>query len=103
MPRNPERERELVSIAARSVGLSGDAGLWEFANARALPGGVRTNLNARQEIAEEVADGANYACWGIERVYDRMLEGDSEATAEYERLMRCLSYLSAAWNALVRA
>ena len=92
----------LVEVAARAQGLSGDAGLWEFADARAWPGPVRTELNAKQEIGEELADGANYACWGIERVYDAMLAGDSEATAEYERLMRCLSHVVAAWDALVR-
>lgn len=76
--------------------------MWSFADARAAPGGVRENLDAVQEICEELADAANYAVWGIEAVYDRMLAGDSEATAVYERLMRSLSAIVAAWDALVR-
>lgn len=102
-PRRKDLERDLVDVASRATGLSGDAGLWEFADKRAAPGGVREGLDAVQEIAEELADACNYCVWGIERVYEQMLEGDSEATAQYERLMRCLSSVVAAWDALVRS
>lgn len=101
-PRNQQRERALIETASRAVGLPSDAGLWSFADQRAAPGGVRENLDAVQEICEELADAANYAVWGIEAVYDRMLAGDSEATSVYERLMRSLSAIVTAWDALVR-
>lgn len=101
-PRNLERERMLTDLAAKSVGLTGDAGLRAFADRRAAPGGVRERLDAVQEAAEELGDASNYLCWGIERVYDAMLAGDSEATATYERLMRSLAGVVVAWDALVR-
>lgn len=101
-PRNLELERRLVEIAAKSAGLTGAAGLDDFADARAHPGGVREGLDPAQEAAEELGDARNYLTWGIERIYDLMLAGDSEATATYERLMRSLAGVVVAWDALVR-
>lgn len=101
-PRDLGLERKLTEIAAKSAGLHSTAGLDDFADRRAHPGGVREALDAVQEAAEELADARNYLTWGIERVYDAMLAGDSEATATYERLMRSLAGVVVAWDALVR-
>lgn len=94
-------ERRLTTLAARSVGAEPAAvALRQFADARAWPGGVRTDLDPTQECAEELADASSYLLWGIERVYDAVLAGDPVACDEYERLMRALGGVVLAWRAL---
>lgn len=100
-PRNIQLERELTLTAARCTGLAGTGGLDDYADHRALPGGVRYNLDPIQETLDELADARNYLVWGLERVHDRMVAGESEASAAYERLMRCLVHVVAAWTALL--
>jgi hypothetical protein len=40
--------------------------------------------------------------WGIEQIWDEVERGDSDAVRDYDRLMRALSHILAAWSALVR-
>lgn len=100
-PRNVELERRLSDVSARSLGLNGDMGLRDFADARAWPGGVRAGLNATQEAGEELGDASNYLLWRVEQIYGSVEAGESESTAEYERLMRAHAHVVAAWAALV--
>jgi len=108
--RDLELERYLTNIAAQAAGhvevkpdgtQTGDTrGLDDFADHRALPGGVRAEMDYDREMSEEIADARNYAVWGIEPIWLNVRSGVSEFTADYERRMRCLSYLIAAWHAL---
>jgi hypothetical protein len=107
--RDIQLERYLTSIAAQAVGhtklkdgtVVGDTGgLDEFADGRAHPGGVRASMDYDREIAEELADARNYAVWGIEPYWAEVRAGESRYTADYERRMRALSHLVAAWYAL---
>jgi hypothetical protein len=105
-PRNLKLEAQLTDLAARAAGrftASGDGddrGLLALAQSRALPGGVRENLEAVREIGEEAADALNYANWGIEKVYEDFLAGDHDAADTYDRLMRFSSRLVDAWHEL---
>jgi hypothetical protein len=102
-PRNVPLEVELVDLAARAAGYPSDAGLSRFADARAWPGGVnpRTPDGWRQEVAEELADARNYLLWEIEEVYEQVLAGGGDACTVYERNMRVLTAVLAAWWALL--
>jgi hypothetical protein len=103
-------ERYLTSIAAQATGHTkpkgdgtsvGDTGgLDEFADRRALPGGVRAGMDYDREMAEEIADARNYAVWGIEPFWAEVRAGESRYTSDYERRMRSLSHLIEAWHAL---
>jgi hypothetical protein len=105
-PRDVPLELRLTDIAARAAGRftqdgdGDDGGLYRFASARALPGGIRRDLDAILEISEELADALNYALWGIERSYARFLGGDHAAEQAYDRLMRCATCLIDAWHEL---
>lgn len=101
-PRDKGLELELTALAAKAVGHDTDYGLRDFADRRALPGGVRADLDCTREIAEELADASNYALWGIERIYNRVLAGDVEVLDDYERLMRAHSKIIEAWRELLR-
>jgi hypothetical protein len=92
-------ERELTATAAASVGLT-DMGLSDFADARALPGGVRADIDPDREAMEEYADARNYLVWGIEPIYAQVGALDSRFTDDYERRMRSLRHLVQAWTAL---
>lgn len=106
-PRNLEIEAHLMSIATQAAGhvtfddwgnpVGDDAGLSAFADSRARPGGIRSDLDADLETFEELADARNYLLWGIERDYAAFLRGESEATARYERRMRALRAVIVAW------
>ena len=98
--RDPELEASLMQAAAAAAGLPGDGGLSAYADHRAHPGGVRAELDADQETREELADACNYLRWGIEPIFARVRSGESEFTADYERRLRALSYVVAAWHAL---
>lgn len=93
-------ERMLTATAAAAHGLPGTGGLDAFADQRALPGGVRIELDADLETAEELADARNYLVWGIEPIYAAMVGGESVAGALYARRMRTLGHIAAAWHAL---
>jgi hypothetical protein len=105
--RDLDIEAHLMNIAAQAAGhvtaddwgnLTGDdGGLSAFADARAMPGGVRADFDPDRETFEELADARNYLVWGIERDYAAFLRGESEATARYERRMRALRALVVAW------
>lgn len=99
-PRDARLERELVALAVQAAGVTSDLGLREYADHRALPGGVRLDLDPIAEAREELADACNYLIWGIEPLYARYLAGDPEAADLYERMMRTLSGVIAAWCAL---
>lgn len=101
-PRNIPLERELTALAAQAAGHETDYGLRDFADARAWPGGVRKDLDCTREIAEEISDASNYAVWGIERIYDRVLAGDPAVLDDYERLMRAHAKIIEAWRELLR-
>lgn len=108
--RDIDLERYLTNIAAQAAGhmdvrpdgsMTGNTrGLDGFADHRALPGGVRSEMDYDREMAEELADARNYAVWGIEPIWAEVRAGDSQHTADYERRMRALSHLVAAWHAL---
>lgn len=109
-PRNEKLERYFTNVAAAASGFYtkdeygqpvGDTfGLDDFADARAMPGGVRINIDVDRETAEEFADARNYLVWGLEPIYRAAREGDGEASDLYERRMRALRFLIAAWQAL---
>lgn len=92
-------ERELANIAVKAAGLTHDHGLWEFANFRALPGGVRVR-ELFPEAREELADCFNYLVWHAEQYYDDHLNGDPQASDEYEWSMRALADLMKLWVTL---
>lgn len=108
--RDIDLERYLTSIAAQAHGhtetlpngtLTGDTrGLDDFSDHRALPGGVRGDMDYDREMAEEIADARNYAVWGIEPIWTDVRAGESQNTSDYERRMRALGFLVAAWHAL---
>lgn len=100
MNRDPELEQYLVDVAAKSAGLPGDGGVLAYADTRALPGPVIVPRDFDREIREEIADAVNYACWGIQAVWDRVLAGDPDVMDQYERHMRTLAALVQAWHAL---
>lgn len=109
--RDIDAERRLSALAASAVGLTrpgpdgrivGDTyGLDDFADHRALPGGVRLELDPEQECLEELADARNYLVWGLVPLSERFESGDAEAAELYARRLRALSYVVKAWAALV--
>ncbi len=99
-PRDLAVEREVARIAAQAAGLSDDRGLRAFAHLRALPGGVRVDMDGIRETAEELADGFNYIAWSLEPLYARYLAGDPDVLDHWERLMTTLQHLVKAWDAL---
>lgn len=103
MNRDRALERELLATAGRSMGMEPvAANLDDFADRRAHPGPVR--LDGRDfmvEAAEELADCANYLRWEIQRLYPKVLEGDSVACRDYEQAMRSLSHLIPAYHSLL--
>lgn len=110
-PRDIAAERHLGQLAASAVGLTrpgpdgraiGDTlGLDDFADHRALPGGVRLTLDSEQECLEELADARNYLVWGLVPLSERFEAGDADAAEMYSRRLRALSYVVKAWAALV--
>ena len=110
-PRDLAAERQLSALAAAAVGLTrpgpdgkptGDTyGLDEFADYRALPGGVRLSLDPDQECREELADARNYLLWGLVPLAERFEAGDPDAAEVYSRRLRALSYVIKAWSVLV--
>lgn len=114
MKRNLDRERELVSVAAQSIGHAQVRegrvevsplveALNRLADERAWPGDVevagrKTPLLA--EAAEELADLRSYLVWHAQAHYDATLAGDGDAADEYGRAMRALALTLEAWAAL---
>lgn len=100
-PRNVALERELTDGAARAAGfVNGDGGLTALAEHRALPGGVRLELDDIREAREELADCRNYLVWGIERIHDQYLAGDPFAADRLVKNMDALAGVVRAWQAL---
>lgn len=100
-PRDLSLERELTLLAARAAGHESDYGLRKYADARSMPGGVRTGIDWDEEAGAEVGDAANYLVWGIIEVYERVEAGDPVALDLYERRMRTLSALIECWRQLL--
>lgn len=105
MDRDPALDRHLLEVAARAAGTNGDRGLGAFADSRAHPGPVilKTVAGPRdfdREVREEIADGVNYCRWSVQEIHARVLAGDADVMDRYERHMRTLSLLVAAWHAL---
>lgn len=100
-PRDFPLERELVSIAVQAGGHPSDFGLSEFADSRALPGGVRAAMDHRREALEEAADLRNYLVWKAEAIYDQAMRGEAAALDQYEWAMRSLSALVTLWRELL--
>jgi|GEM_PF-5912005 len=72
----------MTERAAQSAGLlPAHVGLSALANARALPGGVRINMDHDGEGIAEAADGRNYSVWGIEPIYEAAVAGDERASS----------------------
>ena len=106
-PRNIGLERELTGIAAKGAGFThpitgdpDDGGITEWAEFRALPGGVRLGLDDIRETREELADARNYLVWGVERVYDRYLAGDPEVIDAVVKRMDALTGVVRVWQTL---
>lgn len=100
MDRDLDLERRLIRIAAQAAGVSGDAGLRNFANRRSPLTPVDLPRDFDEETREEIADGVNYLTWGVQETYEQVLAGDGAACADYERRMRTLTLLVKAWHAL---
>lgn len=98
--RNLEVEAHLMRAAVRATRHADDGGLSAFADSRAWPGGVRTDLDPDGETREELADARNYLVWGLERDFAAYLRGDAVATVRYARRLRALSAVIEAWQAL---
>lgn len=98
--RNHRVERELRDIAVKAAGMVQDYGISAFADHRALPGGVRRDMDAFTEVREELSDAWNYLRWGAERQYDAYLAGDPTAADEYEWHMRAMTDLLRLWRTL---
>lgn len=96
-PRDRGLEQRLVALAAQVCGRSDDGGLLAYAGRRAHPGGVRVELDADKEAAEELADCCNYLVWGIQQVWPAYQAGDPDAARVYERRMRTLVTVVRAW------
>lgn len=94
-------ERHLINLAALAASLPDDRGLHRFANARCMPGPVRTPRDWDQEAAEELADCANYLVWGLIEDYDGYVEGEAVSTARFERRLRTLRRVVEAWADLL--
>lgn len=100
-PRNVALERHFTEIAARAAALPGaQHTLDAFADQRAWPGGVREDLDSDRETAEELADARHYLVWGLVPLYERAAAGDPAVLDAYERRLRALSHVIAAWHAL---
>ena len=101
LPRDLNLERTLTDIAARSAGLSPSvaSSLCGYSDARAEPGAVRQR-DMDEETRQELGDGRNYLLWGIQPIYDLVIAGDPQASADYERRMRTLARLTQAWAEL---
>ena len=99
-PRNIRLERELTAMAAEAVDFLDDCGLSDFADHRALPGGVRLALDWRREAMEELADCRNYIVWGIEGHWEGYLDGDPDASKQVALGLTALSSVVRAWDAL---
>jgi hypothetical protein len=103
IPRDPALERHLVDIACRAAGHpTGDAGLSELADARALPMGIRPDIDALQEAREELADLRNYLVWGVTLIYPLVVAGEPEALDLYSMLMGALAGTVGTWHAMHR-
>lgn len=104
IPRDMQGERVITALAAQAGGVREAAArsLDDFADARALPGGVRIDLDAVREISEELADARNYLVWGVQRTMPGVEQLDHDALEQYEPLMRCLAAVQEAWAALHR-
>lgn len=110
IPRDEPLERHLTDLAAEAAGymipgpegkpVPDDRGLRRYADYRTAPGGLRRGVDWDQEADEEIADLANYLVWGVIQVYDAYLDGDPEATRQYERRMRALVRCVQAWHDL---
>jgi hypothetical protein len=107
-PRDMDLEQHFMDTAARAAdcyrtdGTGEDFGLSKFADERALPGGVRANMDHRREACEEAADLRNYLVWRAEAVFDAAMAGDAVALDRYEWSLRCLSKLIPLWRELLR-
>ena len=99
-PRNIPLERELTVMAANAVDFLDDQGLSDFADHRALPGGVRLTLDWRREAMEELADCRNYIVWGIEGFWSGYLNGEPEACKQVAFGLTALGAVVRAWDAL---
>lgn len=105
-PRDITLERKLSDSAARAAGYTtpdggGDTGgLTAWAEHRALPGGVRLNIDTLRETREELADARNYLVWGVEPIYEQYLAGDPLACDRVARNMNALTRIIQAWHEL---
>jgi hypothetical protein len=97
-PRNLRLEHELIDLAAQAAGYTTDGGLRRYADWRAKPGDVIIKDNG-SATRDKLADAANYVLWDLEQIHLDYLRGDPEAADDYERLLRTLSHIQAAWNA----
>lgn len=108
-PRDLALERELTELAARHAGhttldpagrvVGNVAGLDDFADVRAHPGGVRRR-DLDREAREELADCRNYLVWAIEADYAGYLAGDLDAGRRVAHRLAALSKVIGAWHDL---
>lgn len=113
MRRDTEMERQLVAIAAQSIGQAQVKdgavevsplieALNRMADERAWPGDVKLArpVPLLAEAAEELADLRSYLVWHAQANYDATVAGDGDAADEYGRAMRALALTLEAWAAL---
>jgi hypothetical protein len=109
--RDSDFERQLTELAARNAGktrpispthMAGDtAGLDEYADFRAHPGGVRfEGRDWLEETRQELADARNYLCWELEEYWGDYLDGDPVAAEVVASRMDALQKVIEAWHAL---
>lgn len=97
-PRDLTIENEVAKLASPfGVEL---AGIDVLAKKRALPGGIRADLDFDREAQEELADAWNYLTWKCVLHYEAWLEGDPDAADEIQRRVHALRKLVQAWRAL---
>lgn len=100
-------ERDYTTLAGQAAGYMPQDGLdhrvveslSRFANDRAHAGPV-FRRDFRLELAEEIADGRNYAVWGVQELLVDVMAGDPIAGDEYARLLGALTHLLRAWETL---
>lgn len=97
-PRNLAIENEIARLITPDG--SDLAGIDVLAKKRALPGGIRIDLDYDQEAAEELADAWNYLLWGSVILYQAWLEGHVWAADLIQRRLHALRKLVEVWRAL---
>lgn len=96
MGNNHALERRLLDTAARAAGLPHDCGFGSFRDTRPRAETWGTDSDVRKSLA----DARDTLLAALAAGHALVIEGDSEACADYQRWMSALTGLVAAWRAL---